>query len=790
MIVAGSASPLLLSSAGGYNLTKSLRFRSSATAWLSRTISSNGSATTWTYSTWIKRGTLGTAQDGFIEARVDGLNNTEISFTSSDTLSLTSFNGGSTVYSLTTTQVFRDPSAWYHFVIQVDTTQATSSNRVRLYVNGSQVTAFSSATYPSQNATTYISQTSATHNIGRWPSPTQYFDGYMAEVNFIDGQALTPSSFGSTNAATGVWQPIKYTGTYGTNGFYLPFTDTTSTTTISEDFSGNNNDWTSNNISLTAGSTYDSMTDVPTLTSLTVANYPTFNAVNSNATLSRANLQSLSSTTSWFDAIATMAFPVGTGKWYVEATNTSNSYECIFGVTNTTIQAGSTDNYRCGYSSAGQINRGGYGQGDTTGVATYTVNDVIGMAVDCSAGTVSFYKNNTLINTTTATDFTIKELIAFTRQNNAGFNINFGQRPFAYTPPSGFVALNTFNLPTSTIGATASTQANDYFDATLYTGTGSAQSITNSGSMQPDLVWVKGRDAAKNHTLVDSVRGATKNLVSNSTNDEGTWSSITAFNSNGFTLGTDANENGNGNTFVAWQWKANGTGSSNTDGTITSTVSANTTAGFSIVTYTGNQSAGATVGHGLGVAPSMIIIKSRGAVTSWPVYHTSLGATQWILLNSTNSATTSSQEFNNTAPTSTVFSIGNSSSNSNQASTYVAYCFSEVAGYSRFGSYTGNGSSDGPFVFCGFRPRYLLVKRTDSAGFNWVTVDAARDTYNVTGNLLLPNTSGAESSAPPLFDFLSNGFKVRDSGTGLNGNGGTYIYAAFATYPFKFSLAR
>jgi hypothetical protein len=421
----------------------SLRFRSSASAYLNRTFKTPTSQQKGTFSFWLKRGALGARNNLFSND-----NGTQYGFLEFDANNKLNFADpySAGACSLVTTQVFRDPAAWYHIQIAFDTTQATSTDRAKFYVNGVQITSFDTATYPSQNANLYMLQAGSAVQIAAFTrNGTPTLDGYLTEFNFIDGQALTPNSFGTRNSY-GVWQPITYGGSYGINGFYLPFTNTTSTTTLGYDFSPNGNNWTTNNISLTAGVTYDSMTDVPTLTSATAANYPTFNAVNSNATLSRANLQSLSPTASWVDGISTMAFPVGVGKWYVEATNTSNSNECIFGVTNTTLQAGSTDNYRCAYSSGGLVVRNGYSQGDTTGLATYTTNDVIGMAVDCAAGTVAFYKNNTLINTTTAADFIVKELIAYTRQNNAGFNINFGQRPFSYTPPSGFVALNTFNL--------------------------------------------------------------------------------------------------------------------------------------------------------------------------------------------------------------------------------------------------------------------------------------------------------------------------------------------------------
>ena len=334
------------------------------------------------------------------------------------------------------------------------------------------------------------------------------------------------------------------------------------------------------------------------------------------------------------------------------------------------------------------------------------------------------------------------------------------------------------------------------FAATTYTGTGAALTLSNAvngTSFQPDLVWMKSRSNATDNELVDSVRGATKSLVSNSTAAEATDANgLTAFGSTGFTLGTDANYNGSGRTFVGWQWKANGAAVTNTAGSITSQVSANTTAGFSVVTYSANGSTG-TVGHGLGVAPSMIIVKKRNAAERWCVYHTST-SNAYIYLNETNAAEPANAQLrfgNNSSvvqPASTVFTIGSSNDVNGSSGTYVAYCFAAVPGYSEFGRYTGNGSSDGPFCYTGFRPRFVMFKRTDSTG-SWFMEDSSRGTYNVMGPELYANNSDPEANVNRL-DFLSNGFKMRAGNAGDNANGGTYIYAAFAEAPFKYANAR
>jgi hypothetical protein len=332
-------------------------------------------------------------------------------------------------------------------------------------------------------------------------------------------------------------------------------------------------------------------------------------------------------------------------------------------------------------------------------------------------------------------------------------------------------------------------------DATTYTGTGSTQSITNAGSFKPDLVWTKSRSNAYNNVLCDSVRGVAKGIFSDLTNAEDTASPtsyVQAFNSNGFSVNIGTNSNANGATYVGWQWQAGqGSTSSNTSGSITSTVSVNTTAGFSVVTYTGTGST-STVGHGLGIAPRMIILKNRGIGTAgdgaWQVYHASIGNTQYLSLNTTAAAATSTARWNNTSPTSTVFTVATTGSVNDPSNTYVAYCWAEIAGFSRFGSYTGNGSTDGPFVFTGFRPKFFLVKRTDTVE-SWNIVDTSRNEFNQAGANLYPNLSNAESTNNSC-DILSNGIKLRNTWAGANASGGTYIYMAFAENPFKNANAR
>jgi hypothetical protein len=321
----------------------------------------------------------------------------------------------------------------------------------------------------------------------------------------------------------------------------------------------------------------------------------------------------------------------------------------------------------------------------------------------------------------------------------------------------------------------------DYFNTNIWTGNGSSQSITGVG-FQPDFIWFKNRDnGTRYHVLFDVVRGTNKVIYSNDTAAEATTTTqLTSFDSDGFSISSDANVNENTSGIVAWNWLgANGT-ASNSDGSITSTVSANTTAGFSIVSYTGNATSGATIGHGLGVEPSVIIIKNRSSAKDWAVYHKNVGNNKKLLLN-TNDAESSSSYFNSTSPTSTVFSVNNSDT-TNDTNPQIAYCFAEKKGYSKFGSYTGNASTDGTFVYTGFKPAFIIGKITSDAN-EWFLIDNKRSTFNVANKSVYANTSAAENTNHDV-DFLSNGFKIRDSDGTVNVSGGSYIYLAFAENPF------
>jgi len=792
------------------NLNNSLRFRASASAYLNRTPAST--PTSWTLSLWVKRGTLG-SQQALVYSRQAGTISTGLFFNASDQLE---FNF--TTVSVVTSAVFRDPSAWYHVVTNYN---GTTYN---IYVNGNQQTTTGSST----GANTFMNSSASVVNaIGKYGDYAGYYlDGYLADVNFIDGQVLAPYYFGN-NDSYGNWKPIKYTGMYGTNGFYLTFADTSALTTSSnaglgKDTSGNGNYWTTNNISITTGTTYDAMTDVPTNTSATVANYAVLNplALNTSQTsLTEGNLYAIptSGASNWGTAFSTIAIPTS-GKYYIEATATvyagsgNNSSlgvvdSATFIPTNSAILYQYTtgegfDGILCHLFSdyVAPIDDGVQGT-NVTGITGTSVN--LMLALDVDNGKVYAGYNGTWLNSgnpaggtgqVATRTFSSTDVVAgntsYNGTNDQAQYYNFGQRPFSYTPPTGFVALNTYNLPTPTI-----LQGNKYMDATLWTGVGPAsQVIVNQALFKPDLVWVKNRSSTRKHNLYDSVRGTSKRLVSNDTAAEDTVAGVTAFNSNGMTLGDEGDVNANALTFVGWQWQAGqGSTSSNTSGSITSTVSVNTTAGFSIVSYTGNGTSGATVGHGLGVAPTFVIVKERGSGGSgaWATKFPGATATQYLALNETSAAVTTNSYFT-ANPSSTLIYLGSSSTNVSGEG-MIAYCWTPIAGFSSFGSYTGNGSADGVFVYTGFLPKYIMIKSSSIAG-EWAIYDIPRDLYNpmgLGGGRLQANTANAETGADSAqyIDFLSNGFKIRNTSGFDNQSSATYIFAAFASNPFKNSNA-
>jgi hypothetical protein len=578
------------------------------------------------------------------------------------------------------------------------------------------------------------------------------------------------------------------------------------------DQSGNNNDWTSNNLTES-----DVMVDSPT------NNFATQNPLHvlaaGDPTFSEGNLRIMTALTPAGRNVSTMGFT--SGKYYAEMLHeagVSGSWVAPRTVVGITTNAVDTIRGRDGgnigtLSSSEDV--GYFGDGGVKNIAgTYsaygsgwTIGDIIGVALNMDNDEVTFYKNNVSQG---ALSFTAGGEGHFAcGDSSAGGGLtavwNYGQDSsfagnktaqgnqdsngigdFYYTPPTGFLALCTKNLPDVAV------IPSEHFNTVLYTGTGSSNARTGIG-FQPDFVWIKDREHTESHRLFDSVRGVQNNLTSIGTNIEWTdANSLTAFGSDGFTVGSENAVNGvAGHSFVAWNWKANGSGSSNTNGSINTTAtSANVDAGFSISTYTGNSTSGATVGHGLSKAPELILIKKRSAAAAWGVYNKTDGNTKVSHLDLTAPSYASSGIWNNTTPSTSVFTLGNNALVNSASTTYVAYCFHSVDGYSKVGSYTGNGNADGTFVYTGFRPAFILYKATDNYT-HWAIHNTESNPYNVADTELHANESAAEASAAEYkIDFLSNGFKQRNTNGTNNGNGYNYIYIAFAESPFKYSNAR
>ena len=755
-------------------IDKSCIFNDGDGAYIHRTPGSDGNRRTWTWSAWVKRAKTGAA---YMFIYSDASANTEdIQFDSSDRLQYYVLVGGSYQINYISNRTFEDNSKWYHIVVRKDTTQSTAADRVRIYVDGVQLTSWNTETQPSQNDEGFINQSGKQHAIGNFANVgvSDEAVGYMAEVNFADGTSYGPDTFGITDTSTGRWVP-KSLGSisYGTHGYRMQFANTAGQT-IGDDTSGQGNDYTVVNVATT-----DITTDSPT------QNHATFDPFFSSSTmgLTEGNLTVTDNGgTSW--ETAHVGMPVKSGKWYFEATvNTAGTYDTFFGVS--TLDAITTNisqylGYADGSAGFAPTTAGGgdvvywgnngnnyYYPGAST---SFGDGDIAGMAYDADTGAFWMAKNNTWIssgNPSNGTNpifsgVTAGKLVYFgisNTTNSTKHTVNFGQKSFQYTPPTGFKAVQQDNL---------SEAKNDF----------------------ADFVWIKNRDSTDDHQLYDSSRGVKKMIESNTnaveeTDDNG----LQRFLNGGCAIDDDVRINTVGESYVSWNWHANGgTTAANTDGSgasIASTTQANQTAGFSIVTWTGTGSNG-TVAHGLSSAPEWMLIKNLTASgQSWHVYHVTNGNGKAMFLDTNANVSTSSNFFNDTTPTNKVFTVGTSGGVNQNTKSMLAYCWHSVKGYSKFGTYTGGGGTDGTFTHLGFKPAWLLVKRYGSTG-NWYQFDNARGPINDAdgaGKTLMPNHTNA-AAVQTRVDFLSNGFKQRINNDGSNLNSATYIYMAFAEHPF------
>jgi len=817
-----------------HTIDQSLRFEDGDTAYISRTPSGAGNLKTWTWSAWVKRTAITRTgnQTLFSQWEYPGNYQHKIVIGPSDELTFMLYDGGANSHrgSKTPAMKFRDGSSWYHIVCVFDTSNSTAEDRMRIYVNGERITSFSSnagaagqssSINPSLNRDGYVNRTQL-HTIGSFYDPDygaafDLLDGYMAEVNFIDGTALTADNFGETK--DGIWVPKDVSGlTYGTNGFHLDFADSSA---IGNDVSGQNNDFAVSGLAAT-----DVVLTSPTNTFATMN---PLHKASGSVTLSEGNLKAAMNSTSgsgYTIAPATMSLPLS-GKWYWEGdfsgANTGGSLTSFAGVFDSTIPVvGQTANfinsagdYIIWYSHKNSIRNSSLGNTNNFQSHIDTqASGTVSFAIDMDNRWVWVAVNGVYINGTpdfsdgTNRVFLLTEgvtYIPFFAHNGGsggGWEVNFGQDSsnvssansdsngigtFEYAVPSGYTSLCSANLPEPSI-----ISGEDYFNTVLYAGNSGTQAITGVG-FQPDWVWNKVRNHTYSHASYDSVRGTNQRLYQNHVYNEDTDSGLTSFDTDGFTLGSAAGANASGKNYVSWNWKAGGSAVSNSDGTITSSISANPEAGFSIVSWSGTSSAG-TVGHGLGKTPSMYIVKNRTGDYFWAVYHSGLTnpATSYIDLDNNVAQSTSQTHWNSTAPTDSVFSVNNQLSVNNSSHTYIAYCFADIDGYCKAGSYTGANASDNTYVHLGFQPAWVMCKSytQGGSGYDWVIYDNKRSPTNPVGfNLEANNNIDDESVRGVPIDFLSNGFKIRNSYGEVGSNKG-YIYLAFAEQPAKYSNAR
>ena len=714
------------------------------------------------------------------------------------------FQGGNGTYT-TITRIFRDPTSWFHFLISVN------SNNFTVYIDGTSV---QTGTMRSLDTSTNGIRIGVNYgNFYPW-------NGYLADVYLIDGQAKAPTDFGYTESQTGMWRPKQYTGTFGTADAHLEFKDSSSVAALGKDTSGNGNDFsvTTDGFNVTAGSGNDSSEDTPS------NNFCTLNPQDlGSGTLINGNLETYPLNAGY--GVRGTNF-VSSGKWYFEFVVTAGTNMPTYALGGIQRDSGSLGSY------SGSVNiPDGYGLllfGSTsylyngTTATAYNIgatsfNDVIGVAFDLDKGEIYFYRDGSLLgggapaySNITQGNYAPHVSNQTTSNNDMACFVNFGQRPFAHTPPTGYRALNSRNLATPVASEIIKPQR--HFETLIWDGNSTQDRNITGLEFKPDFVWIKSRSHATyggglsyHHLIWDVLRGVGSNTIGASSRKELTvnqsyeegrganytdyYGHVSSFNEDGFQLDFVSGQppfyvNQTSRTYVAWCWKAGGAGVSNSDGSIASTVSANTEAGFSIVTYTGSGS-NATIGHGLDEAPQVLFVKTRTSADHWAIYHHSVGNTKILYLNLTNSPATSSNYWNDTTPTSTVFSIGSDNKTGKSGDNYVAYCWHEVPGYSKFGSYTGNGSANGPFIHLGFRPAWFLQKKTSGTG-GWYLFDNKRSGFNVDNDMLVPNETDAEYDGQtyPRLDFLSNGIKWVDAGSSVhNASGATYVYMAFAERP-------
>ena len=843
-------------------VTTSLKIDPSAERILKKTTTA-GSRRKAVFSFWVKLNTTDVSQTFWSKGEGGGVQNSfEIGIQTSK-LMVSAFNGDSQVINVQTTRLLRDPSAWYHIVVAVDTTQATAANKVLIYINGELQTDFSASTYGGDqdlilgDASNHTTERIGTLGTAYYSGATSgtadgRMKGYIAEFNHVDGLSFFSNTSGAANSAfninsfgelnTGVWIPVDpVVSDYGDNGFRLRFNQTgvgtASTSTIGADTSTKNNHFTSVGIVASDCAMPDSPENNFCTGNPSGRTYT--NNVGNNPTYREGNLGFVTAgnPTHGYGTMAVNHFLTAGCYFEVRADrlDTSRAYVGIVDPPSSVNEASYGSVNKALTEPAGRlyITTATDGSGPIPSTpSTFGNNDIIGIAVKGTSfwfhvnGTYSRDASNNVGNPSTGANPAQPAITDIANQHylpHAGYHsdwtFNFGQDPtfgrqitagtetpssgagvFKYAVPTGFVAMCSANMEELTIGPDTSKQANDYFETVTYEGdtdgTDGAQNI--AVNFKPDWTWIKNKDATDAHQLFDSNRLATKVIEANDTTIEvANADTLTAFISSGFSLGDDVTVNTNDESYVSWNWKANG-------GTATSTITesgdnpaasvqANPTAGFSLITYTGTGDSG-TIAHGLSAVPTMMIIKNRDVADAWAVFHrenTTAPATDFLILNTSAATADSDTMWADAAPTDSVFTVHDSHQVNADGEKYVAYVFADIEGYSKMGSYTANNSADGPFVYLGFRPAWVMFKDTTNTSA-WIIKDSVRGTVNPNLPHLAVHTSAAEGSTADC-DFLSNGFKIRQADAGIsfaNKAGANMIYMAFAEAPFKFARAK
>ena len=830
------------SGATGYEIDQSVRLETITSGYLDKTFSSAGNQKTFTWSFWLKRANHQTYSSTFINCGANGgavfritLHNSSGKLTAYD---YQSSGGMQWILETNDNARFRDFSGWYHIVVAYDSTQSTNTDRCKIFVNGQDLIGnYTNNYYPGLNYDSHCNG-AVDHLIGATTALDGNGEAYFAEVHFLDGVRKLATDFGETGDY-GEWKPIAYSGSYGSNGFYLDYADASA---LGNDVSGNNNDFAVNGIAAS-----DQMLDSPTNNFCTINPISFGPAMTGDAGTSANFLKegNLHIKPEHNEYVVTTMMPTS-GKWYVEALVKGTSpYGPMLGWTtesySTTSMTPQAEMWKI-YSRGASSELYWYDEaasGVTLASGSFAVGEIIQFAWDCDTGKAWFgrdedWYDSSLGTTGNPATGANPMLTATASQMADNFGIfigsgdeyggdtegsqlvmNFGQdssfagnktaqgnqddndiADFYYDVPAGFMALCTSNLPDVAV------IPSEHFNTVLWGGTSASHAITGVG-FQPDLSWLKHRNhgTAHQHNWFDAVRGTNKTLHSNSTEAEESLSDVfNSFDADGFTVGNNDAVNDTGVNYVGWNWKAGTSVSGNSSGSGTAqsyTGSVNTDAGFSIIKYTGNGTDGMQVPHHLGVVPDAIFIKSL-TTASWQVFlPNAITAEHSLQLDNTGAqgGPYYSTHLSDTMPTTSLVTLGNGAMTNTFADgvgqDYIMYCWANKDGYSKAGKYTGNGNADGTFVYTGFRPAYLLVKQSSASGERWYIFDNKRDTYNYVDTRLVADDTNVETTgATQALDFVSNGFKARYNQGAFNTSGATYIYIAFAETPFKYSNAR